>query len=223
MLTRYLTLAVAGVALTFGGQLAAAEGQAPESEADQQPQDTVEQQATTLEAFIADWPEVSRTAATEMGSHYGTPDGVTPNLLRWTDVGPWTEIIVYREPIPHNFPKPHQDVLEQGVEYDVPEDKFDELAEFDGSVIADRTRGLLAARCDKQAMNYLALNLANDIITDQKTVEEARQYYTDAVTRFAQGEQDPYTQQLTFEVPERAADPGKVTIQGAEAEAQKRG
>lgn len=38
----------------------------------------------------------------------------------------------------------------------------------------ERTRGELAARCDKEEMNYLALNLANDIATGKVDVDEAR-------------------------------------------------
>ena len=40
-----------------------------------------------------------------------------------------------------------------------------DLARFDGSVIVERTRGEIGARCDKEEMNYLALNLAHDIVT----------------------------------------------------------
>jgi len=52
------------------------------------------------------------------------------------------------EEIPHDFPKPHMDMLLQSIDYPVPPDKFDELAAYDGSVIAERTKGELAARCD---------------------------------------------------------------------------
>lgn len=48
---------------------------------------------------------------------------------------------------------PHKDMLLQVIAYEVPADKFDDLAAFDGSVIAERTRGEIAARCDKEAAN----------------------------------------------------------------------
>jgi hypothetical protein len=41
----------------------------------------------------------------------------------------------------HNFPAPHHGSVESFVHYRVPTAKFTELAEFDGSVIAERTAG----------------------------------------------------------------------------------
>ncbi len=58
--------------------------------------------------------------------------------------------------------------------YKVILDKYNDLAQFDGSVTVDRTQGTLAARCDKQENNFLALNQAHDVITGKKTVEEER-------------------------------------------------
>ena len=43
----------------------------------------------------------------------------------------------------------------------------------------ERTREI-SARCDKEEMNFLALNLANDVATGNKTIEKARIYYAEA-------------------------------------------
>jgi len=45
---------------------------------------------------------------------------------------------------------PHKDVLEQFVNRNVPVEKFKELAQYDGSVIVERTKGEISARCDKE-------------------------------------------------------------------------
>lgn len=152
---------------------------------------------------LAEWPEVSRQAAQKMVEKYGQPQGVTPTQLTWKDQDPWKAIIIYRDPVPHHFPKEHEDVLEQVISYRVPAEKFDELAEFDGSVIAERTKGTLAARCDKEPMNFLALNLAHDIVTDKASVEEARQKYAEVVAAFMKGDKHPYTEELQFHVAAR--------------------
>lgn len=162
---------------------------------------------------IADWPDTPREVANKMIQKYGEPDGVTPSRLVWTNQQPWKEIVVYREEVPHHFPIKHTDVLEQVIDYQVPPDKFDELAEYDGSVIAERTKGTLAARCDKEPMNFLALNLAHDIATDQKTVDEARQFYAQTAKAFMGGKKHPYTQKLQFDVPNRAGDPDQPATQ----------
>lgn len=149
---------------------------------------------------VSDWPEPAQNAVDAMTSQYGPPDGITSDHVIWLDQDPWVEIIVRSDPIDHDFPKPHKDVLEQVIPYDVPADKFDELAEFDGSIIVEKTRGTMSARCDKEPMNFLALNLAHDIIQGNKTVDQARQAYADIVKDFMAGDKHPYTQELQFEL-----------------------
>jgi hypothetical protein len=151
--------------------------------------------------MIQDWPDTAKKSAEAMLDKYGEPDEHTKSMLIWENTGPFTHTIVYKEEIQHDFPMPHKDVLEQIVHYDVPVDKYDELAEFDGSVIVERTRGTMAARCDKEAANILALNLANDVIKGNKTVDEARQFYGDAMMKMLQGEKVEYLKQLTFDLP----------------------
>jgi hypothetical protein len=56
--------------------------------------------------------------------------------------------------------------------------------------------------CDKEDMNFLALNLAHEIITGKKNVEEARAFQAKAVKAYLKGEKHEYTQKFTFKVPE---------------------
>jgi hypothetical protein len=55
--------------------------------------------------------------------------------------------------------------------------------------------------CDKEDMNFLALNLAHEIITGKKNVEEARAFQAKAVKAYLKGEKHPCTQKFLFEVP----------------------
>ena len=52
-------------------------------------------------------------------SKYGAPNEATASRLIWYNTGPWKRTIVYRDEVPHNFPKPHTDVLEQFIDYHV--------------------------------------------------------------------------------------------------------
>jgi hypothetical protein len=179
------------------------------------------QSTSTAENVIGNWPEEARSAARNMMEKYGQPDGVTESRLIWNDAEQWSEIIVYRDEIQHNFPMPHKDVLEQTIPYNVPADKFDELAEYDGSVIVDKTKGTMSARCDREAANILALNLADDIIKDRRSVEEAREYYSQAIARFAsEGRMDPYMQQLRFSVAQSTDTTGDPDVAVIETEGQ---
>jgi hypothetical protein len=154
-----------------------------------------------MEEFLMDWPKKSREAANRMTKTYGTPDEVTDTMLVWYNNGPWKKTIISREEVPHRFPKPHSDVLEQTIDYKVPPEKFDDLARYDGSVILERTKGTMSARCDREVANFLALNLAHDIINDRRSVEDARTAYGEKIKVFMQNEIDPYMEKLRFSLP----------------------
>jgi hypothetical protein len=83
--------------------------------------------------------------------------------------------VLSKDEVPHDFPAHHTDFLKQLIDYQVPVAMFSPLAEYDGSVIAERTKGELSARCGGTSMNFVAINLAHDIITGQRSVEEARE------------------------------------------------
>ncbi|MBE7414875.1 MAG: hypothetical protein HS130_06465 [Deltaproteobacteria bacterium] len=147
---------------------------------------------------VSRWPDASREAATEMIGKYGAPDGLTVDIIYWRNRGEWLEITVRREGAPHNFPVPHVDVLEQVVAYEVPPGRFNDLAVFDGSVVAERTRGTLSARCRSEAMNYTALNLAHEIITEGMSIEAARESFASIMRDHMEGKRHRYTRGLEF-------------------------
>jgi hypothetical protein len=162
----------------------------------------------SAQSTIANWPEMPKMAAMQLIAKYGEPVGVTPDHLVWENNGPWKKTVLNRDEIPHNFPMPHTDFLEQTVAYKVPTDKFDDLAAYDGSVIVERTKGTLTARCDKEELNILALNLANDVVTGKRSVQDARDFYAKTAMAFKNGEKPPYTQKLQFSLASnRAGDP----------------
>lgn len=154
------------------------------------------------QSVIVNWPATSKMVAGEMISKYGQPHGITAEMLVWNNNSPWKKTIVSRDTIVHNFPTPHPDLLEQIIDYKVPVDKFDDMAEYDGSVIIERTKGEISARCDKEGANFLAINLANDVATGAKTIADARAYYTQAMKTFKQtGQMDPYMGGFKFALP----------------------
>jgi hypothetical protein len=154
----------------------------------------------TVEQIISTWKKAPQEVARKIIAKYGQPQEASAMRLIWHNNGPWKQTEVVNEEIPHSFPKPHPDLLKQTISYQVPPDKFDELAEYDGSVIVERTKGEIAARCDKEEANFLALNLAHDIVAGKKSVDEARKFYAEAVRDMKHPE---YMQGLMFQ-PSRA-------------------
>jgi hypothetical protein len=164
----------------------------------------------TWETMTAAWPDKPKAAAQEIVKKYGPPDEFTASKLMWKKRGQWKRISVSREEVQHDWPAPHTDIVEQFIDMRVPPDKFNDLAKFDGSVIAERTKGEVSARCGGEAANFLALNLANDIATGKRTFSDARNYYSKAMKQKEQGTTDPYLEKLVFEVPSGGtADPDK--------------
>ena len=156
---------------------------------------------------LSSWPEASRMAVKEITDKYGKPDGVTKDELIWMKKGVWKKICINKKESKHSFPIEHTDMMQTTINYKVPMDMMDELGKFDGSVTFDRTQGTMSARCDMEGNNFLALNLANDIMTSKKTVEEARKAFGDIVKEKMNGANPEYMQKLTFSTQENTADP----------------
>ncbi|UOR11346.1 hypothetical protein [Halobacillus amylolyticus] len=157
-----------------------------------------------VQAIINDWNAMSKKSANLTMEQYGPPNEAISSRLIWYNNGPWKRTIVYRDEIPHDFPQPHTDVIENYINYSVPPEMFSELAKFDGSVIVERTRGEVSSRCDMEAANILALNLMNDIVTGKLTVEKARDTYCEVTSAFMLNRPAPYAEKLQFDVPKRA-------------------
>jgi hypothetical protein len=158
--------------------------------------------------IIRDWPEESREAAQLVLDKYGEPSEMTEDELVWHKPGPWKRMIASKVFYPHNFPAPHIDAVESVIDYRVPPEKFSELAEFDGSVIVERTAGEVSARCHDEEANSLALNLMHDIVIGKKTVEEARQYYAKEFADYRRKKPTPYMDGLQFKPADgNSADP----------------
>ena len=158
-------------------------------------------------AELKSWPMASQMAAKDMMDKYGKPDEISPTMVTWINKGPWAKTVVFKKEYQHNFPMPHTDLLQQWVSLKVPTDKLDELAMYDGSVVVERTTGMISARCDKEGANFLALNLANDIMMGKRSVEEAREMYGKEIMKMKAGQMTDYTKGLMFNPNVNASDP----------------
>ena len=162
-------------------------------------------QAPKIEDRIEKWKEQPKKIARQMIGLYGQPDEITDRRLIWHNNGPWKRSVLINEEIPHRFPEPHHDSLLQSIAYRVPPEVATQLLQFDGSIVIERTRGELAARCDSERANYLALNLAHEIIIGKKRVDEARAFYAEAVQKKRHQE---YLEGFLFQLPtSEQADP----------------
>ena len=174
-----------------------------------EPMATAQTDRASVQGAVSSWHPAAQEAVQFMTQKYGPPAEMTATMAVWHKTGPWKRTIVYAQEVPHHFPMPHPDVLEQFIDYRMPPEMFDEIAMYDGSVIVERTKGEMSARCDKEGANFLAVNLANEIATGKRSVEEARRMYGEQIKMMKAGQMTPYTSGLMFTPPPSGNDPGQ--------------
>jgi len=160
-----------------------------------------------MEKMMSGWPAASKEAAMFMTGKYGPPEAMSKNMMVWGKTGPWKRTIVYAQEFPHEFPAHHTDVMQQFIDYKAPAAMYDDLAMYDGSVVLERTSGEMSARCDKEGANFLALNLAHELVTGKRSVQDARKMYGEQVKAMKAGQAAPYTARLMFTPMAGTADP----------------
>jgi hypothetical protein len=155
-----------------------------------------------VEQIIAGWPKAQQNVARRLQNKYGPPNEATPTRLFWHNNGPWKRTELTSDAVVHHWPVPHTDFLTQYINYRVPPEKAHLVAMFDGSILVDRTRGEVAARCDSEAANVLGLNLVHELVTGKRTVEEARHISEQNTVAYNLGRQVPYAERLLFYLPQ---------------------
>lgn len=155
----------------------------------------------SVNAIVNDWNAMSKKSANLTIEQYGPPNEAITSRLIWYNNGPWKRTIVYQDEIPHDFPQPHTDVIENVINYQVPPEKLSELAKFDGSIIVEKTRGEVSSRCDIEAANFTALNVMHDIVTEKLNSEEARDLLCEVMSAYMLNRPAPYAEKLQFDVP----------------------
>lgn len=160
-----------------------------------------------LTKTINTWSKEAKEAAQLVIDVYGQPNAICDSMIVWNKPGPWKRIIAYKDFDIHDFPAPHIDCIESYIDYVVPAGRVSLLNTFDGSVVVNRTRGEISARCHDEQANTLALNLADDIVNGKKTSQEAREYYAYEFLAYRKKEPTPYMDKLHFKASTSGGDP----------------
>jgi len=153
-------------------------------------------------AVIDSWPAAQRKVAEQMLQRYGQPNEATPTRLTWIGNSPWKRTEITSDAVLHRWPTVHTDFLVQTIDYRVPPSMFSAIAEFDGSIIVDRTRGEVSARCDSEAANVLGLNMVHELVTGKRDVESARHTSEQNTVAYTIGRDAPYAERLLFDLPD---------------------
>jgi hypothetical protein len=161
-----------------------------------------------LDQILERWTGEPKETVYLLINKYGLPNDASLTKITWYNNGLWKRTIVHLHTVPHNSPTPHLDYLEQTIDYKVPVQSFDDIAQFDGSLYPDRTAGEATAKCDQEAANFMVLNLMNDMVTGKRTVEDARRAAAEMEKAFRlHGQYSPYTTGFLFPKQSHTADP----------------
>ncbi|MCR4294275.1 MAG: hypothetical protein NUW21_01980 [Elusimicrobia bacterium] len=169
------------------------------------------------ESVIKNWPKKVQADARMLIDRYGEPSSVEDDRLVWTDNGPWKRTVMHKEGLTRSMIGRSRDHLEQVISREVPEEKVAELEKFDKRIKVDRDAGELSSRSDSERMNFLTLNLADDIIKGQRTVSDARSFAKQVKSLEKAGKSSPYLDGLIFTMQNGAAEESGMTPEAGTA------
>lgn len=150
------------------------------------------------ETVVQSWSKDLQAQAQALIERYGKPNASDANSLSWFDNGPWRKTVLHREGFTHPMMGPDRDHLEQVVAYQVPEGKVADLQRFDKRIEVNRATDEMSSRADTESLNFLALNLADEIIRGERTVQGARAFARKVKMLEKTGKSSPYLEGLLF-------------------------
>lgn len=162
--------------------------------------------AGAAEAAIKDWPKETQSQARMLIERYGQPAKADAKELVWNDNGPWRKTTLRREGFTPSTMGKDRDHLEQVISYQVPSAKIADIKRFDKRIEVNEAANELTSRADTESMNYLALNLADDIAKGQRSVQGARVFYQKVKMLERAGKSSPYLDGFIFTMDKSAPD-----------------
>jgi hypothetical protein len=150
------------------------------------------------QAVAANWCVYSKAEAKRLLDEYGHPDQIGPDRLVWFNRFPWNKIAVWNTENCRYSGTLRPDDMEQTVAYIVPVAKLRALAAFSRRLVVSQDRKQLTARGHSEALNFLALNLANEIVREDLSPGDARSLYARIYRLSKAGKSSHYMQGLLF-------------------------
>jgi hypothetical protein len=138
-------------------------------------------------------------AAQNMIERYGLPDEVRPNAVTWFDAGPWKRIEV-RNVRPPLVDTEDLGIIEETIAYPLAPSQAASVLLVDSSLAYNAREQQLSASADREELNYLRLNLADEVANGRATPEQARATFARVVDLEQSGKSSPYMRGLLFTV-----------------------
>lgn len=146
--------------------------------------------AALAHGITQNWSEASRLTAERLIDKYGPPDAIAAGALAWKGARPFKRIVLWDEPLGPG--------LEETVPYGVPQDRRKDLEALGGLVWASPDGMELTAQSDAESSNFLALNIADDILRGRTSPSRGRQAFDRTLSLSASGKSSRYMEGLMF-------------------------
>lgn len=131
-----------------------------------------------IEAHLDSWSHRdAANYARKLVGVYGPPNEISERQAYWINTSPFSEIYVKNESIPHNFPTSHMDFVYSSIVVEVPKGKIATLAGVSGSIIIDRLKMQVTARCGNLIKNAITLGFVQDVVAGIVPVTGAKSEY----------------------------------------------
>jgi len=159
---------------------------------------SAEERLAQDQRIMAGWHTYSGLVALKLMDEYGPPDQVESERIVWHNAGPWDTIVVWDADDYDYSATLGPDNLEQTLFFAVPPEKRKALADFSDELTVSGDGKELSVRGHSEELNFLALNLAYEIVQGFRDPAEARIFY-DRTCQLAQaGKSSPYLRGLMF-------------------------
>ena len=145
----------------------------------------------TPKNIVRNWPERPRLAALAMIEKYGPPQIVDNDALSWVSNGPWDDTVVRRSADLGGS-------IQQSIHYPVTLPKLAVVKNIGGRIEYDSSSQQLSSTADVEGLNFLALNLADQVVSGKSSAGQAHDAYRRTRELTAAGKSSPLTSALLF-------------------------
>jgi hypothetical protein len=152
-------------------------------------------------------PDWANLSLNNMVDKYGPPDRIEIARVVWIGKGPWKRIAVWDDMGLGQLTAAKDENLEVTLAYAVPAGRLHALEEYDGRLKVSEDGSEISARAFSEERDFLALNLADEIIRGAKTPQEARDFASATLRLADAGKSSPYMKSLLFRPPAAASLP----------------
>ena len=183
-----LVLGAASALLVAALGVRALEPSAPDAPVRNETEDAVR----TPQDLIRNWPERPRLAARALIEKYGAPEIAGEDALSWVGNAPWDNTTVRRS-------ADLGESIQQSVHYPVTLAELSRVRGLGARIEYDSSSGELSSTSDSEGLNFLALNLADEVASGKRSPGEARSFYRRTRELAQAGKSSPYTSGFLFQ------------------------